>query len=64
VTPAIIDVCGEVLHLEGDMGVRKWRLMEETEGSRGRSPMNGGRQRGAVRAESRAGRCPPVVGGG
>jgi hypothetical protein len=25
---AIVDTCGEVLQLEGDKGVRKWRLLE------------------------------------
>jgi hypothetical protein len=45
VAPATIDECGEVLQLEGDTGVRKWWLMEEIGGSRGHSPMNGGRWR-------------------
>jgi hypothetical protein len=38
----IVDEYGEVLQLKADKGVRKWRLLEETGGSRRRSPMNGG----------------------
>jgi hypothetical protein len=45
--PTIADECGEVLQLERDKGVRKWRLMEETGGSRRRSPTNGGRRHGS-----------------
>jgi hypothetical protein len=44
---AIIDECGEVLQLEGDKGVRKWRLIEETGGSRRCSPMNDGQRCGS-----------------
>jgi hypothetical protein len=58
----IVDVCGEVLQLEGDKGLRKWRLMEETGGSRRRSPMNGGQRRGLIRIP--CGRHPPVIDGG
>jgi hypothetical protein len=45
--PVIIDECGEVLRLEGDKGVRQWRLLEETGGSRRRSPTNGKQRRGS-----------------
>jgi hypothetical protein len=45
--PAIIDECGKVLQLEGDKGVRKCRLIEETRGSRRPSLTNGGRQSGS-----------------
>jgi hypothetical protein len=62
VAPVIIDECGEVLQLEGDKGVRKWQLIEETRGSRRRSPTNGGWWRGSVK--SHVGQHPPVVGGG
>jgi hypothetical protein len=47
VAPVVADKCGEVLQLEGDNGVRRRRLIEETEDSGRRSPMNGGRRRGS-----------------
>jgi hypothetical protein len=46
--PTIVDECGEVLVLEGDKGLRKWWLIEESGGSRRRSPMNGEWRRGSV----------------
>jgi hypothetical protein len=60
--PTIVNEFGEVLQLEGNKGVRKWWLMEETRGSRRRSPMNGGRRRGSGGIP--CGQCPPVVGNG
>jgi hypothetical protein len=62
VAPTIVNEFGEVLQLEGNKGVRKWRLMEETRGSRRCSPMNGGRRRGSGGIP--CGQCPPVIDNG
>jgi hypothetical protein len=59
VAPMVVDVCGEVLQLEGDKGVRRGWLIKKNRGSGRRSPMKA--DGGAIRVKSCAGQSPPVT---